>query len=116
MKKLFLIVILSVVYYSSSKFTYTKTVKADSYPEACKSKDLIKESKELLKPDFIYDGFTLIKVRLKETTQIKRIHMPLYHGINYRFVFNRTALPKGSEIKVYHGRVASKGHLHRGFG
>jgi len=111
MKRLFLIVIFSVIYYSSSKLTYTNPSKADAFPEACSSKELINETKELLKPDFLYDGYKLIKVRLKETPQVKRIDMPLYQEVDYKFVFNRTALPKGSEIRVYHGRIASAAHL-----
>jgi len=116
MKKLFLIIILSGFYYSASKSTYSKTAKADpiaigSYPEACSSKDLINETKEMLKPDFIYDGFKLIKVRLKDKPHTRQIIMPLYQEVKYKFVFNRGALPKGSAIKVYRGRSASADQL-----
>jgi len=71
------------------------------YPEVCRSSKLLNEAKELLKPDYNYEGFRFLKVKLMEKSQVKKLGFPLNSAVSYRYVFNRSALPEGSEINIY---------------
>lgn len=107
MKQVFLIVILLAFSFSHARISYSNTAKAKSKSATCPAKSLVNESKELLKPDFIYDGFKLIKTKLRDEPQIRGIVVPVSPEVEFRYIFNRSHLPEGSEINVYRGNRAS---------
>ena len=79
-----------------------------STPANCKLKNLADATNEKLKPGFIYDGARIIKFKPKAEEYKKHIVLPLYDGVDYKYVFNRTAYPKGAEINIYHGNEDAK--------
>lgn len=107
MKRAFLIIIMFGVSFSFTSVNGSKS-KSDAFPEICGTKGLIDQSKEKLKPDFIYDGFKLIKVKLKDKAQVKQLLFPVNSAIDFRYVFNRTALPEGTKIKIYNSKTPSE--------
>lgn len=82
--------------------------KSDAYPEICGTKGLIDQSREKLKPDYIYDGFRLIKVKLKDKPQVKTLIFPVNSEVDFKYVFNGTTLPEGTEIRIYNSKTPSE--------
>ena len=107
MKRLLLILVLTAIGYSQSKVGYSNNVPG-GYPDNCKLKDLAKDTNQKLKPGFIYDGARIIKFKPKDESYTKHIVMPLYEGVDYKYVFNRSVYPKGAEINIYHGNADAR--------
>ena len=72
-----------------------------AYPEVCRSSELLNAAKQYLKPDYNYDGFRFVKVKLKEKSYSKKLGFILNSAVAYRYVFNRSVLPEGSKINIY---------------
>ncbi|MBL4657013.1 MAG: hypothetical protein JKX73_03370 [Flavobacteriales bacterium] len=107
MKRTFIILLLLGYGLSTISFNDKRSDKGADYPELCSSKDLISKAKEGLKSDFIYDGFKLVKVKLKDVPQVKKLLYGVNPAVDIRYVFNREALPVGSEIRIYNSKKAS---------
>ncbi len=108
MKRLLLVLVLSAICYSQPKVSYSNAVAGGTYPANCKLKDLASAANEKLKPGFIYDGARIIKFKPRDEPYEKHIVLPLYEGVSYKYVFNRSAYPKGAEINIYNGSTSAR--------
>ncbi|PCH96259.1 MAG: hypothetical protein COB85_03720 [Bacteroidetes bacterium] len=77
-------------------------------PASCKLRNLAPEANAKLKPGFTYDGARIVRFKPKEEAYKKRIVMPLYDGVEYKYVFNRAEYPIGAEINIYNGNVNAR--------
>ena len=111
MKHLLIIVFLFGLFSSQSTQLYGQEDHAHEYPDVCHSSDLLNEAKELLHPDYTYDGFRFVKIKQKDKSQIKKLVFPLNSAVSFRYVFNRSELPKGSEINIYDWNEPTAEHL-----
>lgn len=110
MKRAALLIILLAFNCSYTSVNGSKS-RADVYPEICSSGELIKLAKTELKPDYIYDGFKSIKIKLKDKAQVKRMLFPVNSSVEFKYVFSRSALPDGAEIRIYNSKTPSEKSL-----
>ena len=103
MKRLLFILVFSALCCTHALLSYSNAVEDGANSPSCKLKDLANVTNKKLKPGFIYDGARIIKFKPKQDAHKKRVVLPLYDGVDYKYVFNRSAFPKGAEINIYHG-------------